>query len=98
MELEQRLHLGSRAREVLENEAFTEAFSQIETEITEQWKNSPKRDEEGREKLFQYLTMLNKVKATLTSTMETGRLAQLELQHKQTLIDRAKAMWNSLPE
>lgn len=87
---ELRLHRGTRAKEVLENEEFTAAFDAIELELTEAWKTSPQRDAEGREKLFQALTMLGKVKASLTQTMESGKLALLELQHKKTLAARAK--------
>jgi hypothetical protein len=78
---EQRLHRGSRAKEVLENEEFSAAFDAIEEELTQAWKNSPQRDAEGREKLFLAMTMLSKVRQSLTTTMETGKLALLELQH-----------------
>ena len=88
--LEQRLYDGDRAKEVLENEAFVAAFEAIEKDIIEQWTNSPARDEAGREKLWAYLHLLRKVKTQLTSTLETGKLAQVELQHKQSLMDRAR--------
>lgn len=94
MTLEQRLHAGSRAKEVLENEAFVEAFEAIEKEVIEQWTNSPARDQDGREKLWAYLHLLKKVRAHLVSTLETGKLAQVELQHQQSLKDRARA-WGS---
>ena len=88
--LEQRLYSGDRAREVLENEAFIAAFEAIEKEVIDQWTNSPARDEAGREKLWSYLHLLRKVRTHLQSTLETGKLAQLELQHQQTLTDRAR--------
>jgi len=88
--LDQRLAHGDRAKEALENEAFTSAFEAIEKEVIDQWTNSPARDAQGREKLWIYLMMLRKVKAHLTSTMETGRLARLELDYQQSLKDRAK--------
>lgn len=91
MTLEQRLFDGSRAKEVLENEAFTAAFEAIEKEIIEQWMSSPARDVEGREKLWSYLSLLKKVKAQLVSTLESGRLAEIDLQHKQSLWDRARS-------
>jgi hypothetical protein len=91
MEIEQRIYNGDQARLVLENEAFAAAFTDIKQEITEQWKQSPARDHEGREKLWQLLKLADKLEATLRSTMETGTLAKLELKHKQGLIDRAKS-------
>ena len=90
MTLEQRLYDGDRAREVLENEAFGAAFEAIEKEVIEQWTNSPARDQEGRERLWTYLGLLKKLKAQLTQTLDTGKLAQLELQHRQTVAERAR--------
>lgn len=94
--LDQRLYMGDRAREVIENEAFIAAFEAIEKEVTEQWMNSPARDEAGREKCWTYLMLLRKVKTHLVSTLETGKLAKLDLQHEQSLKDKAKALvgWN----
>lgn len=92
MEIEQRIYNGDRAREVLENEAFAAAFNDIKTEITAQWKQSPARDHEGREKLWQLLKLADKLEATLRTSLETGQLAKLDLQHKQSLADRAKAL------
>ena len=88
--LEQRLFEGDQARLVLDNEAFVAAFDATEKEVIEQWTNTPARDAAGRESLWQYLMILRKVKANLTTTMETGKLAQIELQHKQTLADKAR--------
>jgi hypothetical protein len=85
MTLEERLYLGDRAREVIENEAFIAAFEATEKEVVDQWMQSPARDQDGREKLWQYLSMLRKVKANLQTTLETGKLAQLELRHQRTM-------------
>lgn len=88
---EERLHRGTRAREVLENEEFQAAFSAIEEELTQAWKTSPQRDSTGREHLFLALTMLSKVQASLMQTMESGRLAAEELKYKKSLAERSKA-------
>ena len=93
MTLEFRLYEGNRAKEILESEVFTGAFDAIETEVIEQWTNSPARDQAGRESLWQYLMLLRKVKTHLVTTMETGKLAALDLQHKQTILQRVKAGW-----
>jgi len=90
MTIEQQLHDGSRAKEILENEQFNASFDAIEQELLTAWKTSPQRDAEGREKLFQYLTLLGKVKSHLVSTLESGKLAELELTHRQTMYDRAR--------
>lgn len=94
--LEQRLYNGDRAREVLENEAFVQALADIEAEIIDQWKQAPARDAEGRERLWTYLMLLQKVKTQLTQTLETGKLARLELEHQRTLKGRVRDGWHSL--
>jgi hypothetical protein len=93
--LEQRLYLGDRAREVIENEVFVDAFTQIQNEVIEQWTNSPARDAEGRERLWTYLQMLKRLQAQLQQTMESGQLARIDLEHKRTLVDRARGMFSS---
>lgn len=89
--VEQRLYDGSRAKEVLENEAFQQAFADIEQEVIEQWKSSPARDEAGREKLWIYLMLLKKVQTHLQSSLEGGKLAQLEVEHRNKVQEIAKA-------
>jgi hypothetical protein len=91
--LEQRLYLGDRAKEVIENEVFVDAFTQIQNEVIEQWTNSPARDAEGRERLWTYLQMLKRLQAQLQQTMESGQLARIDLEHKRTLMDRARSLW-----
>ena len=90
MELSERIYNGNRAKEVLENESFQWAINEIKTEVTDQWKNSPARDEAGRERLWMLLQMANKLELVLKSTLETGQLAELELRHQRTLLERAK--------
>lgn len=90
--LEQRVYDASRAREVLENEAFQQAFDDIRQEITEQWMNSPARDAEGRESLWNLLKLTDKLQATLTASLNDGKLAQADMNHQQSLLDRAKSL------
>lgn len=98
MTLEERLHAGSRAKEVLENEQFQAAFEAIEKDVIDQWTNSPARDAAGRESLWTYLMLLRKVKVHLTTTLETGKLAKVELNHRRSAAERLKDGWNSLTE
>ena len=90
MEISQRIYNGDRALEILDNEAFTAAFVDIEREILEQWKQSPARDQEGREKLWLMLSLLSKLKTTLETSITTGKLAKLELKHQRSIAERVK--------
>lgn len=91
--LEARIYDGNRAREVLENEVFNQVWADVEQELTKAWMESPARDVEGREKIFLTLQMLRKLHGAIQTTMETGKLAQKELEHQRTIADRARAMW-----
>ena len=82
MTLEGRIYNADRAKEVLENEAFQQVFADAKQEITEQWTKSPARDQEGREKLWLMLSLLNKLEAMLQSSLDSGKLAKAELQHQ----------------
>ncbi|MBT2300373.1 hypothetical protein J7E70_07835 [Variovorax paradoxus] len=87
----QEIYNADRAKEVLENEAFHQAFHDIKQELTEQWKTSPARDLDGREKLFLMLKMLEKVEICLKASLDSGTLAKEKLKYEQSLLDRAKA-------
>lgn len=91
--LEARIYDGNRAQEVLENEVFNQVWADVEQELTKAWRESPVRDVDGREKIFLTLQMLQKLKGAIQTTLETGKLAQKELEHKQTLADRARGIW-----
>lgn len=88
---EQELARADRAKEVLENEVFIEAFAAIRKELIEQWEQSPARDEKGRELLWLMLKQADKFKLALVGTMEAGKLAKASLQHQQTKAEQAKA-------
>jgi hypothetical protein len=87
---EQRVYEGDRAREVLENEVFQQVFADLATEITEQWKKSPARDEAGRHELWLMQSLLSKLQTMLQTTLDTGKLARLDLEHKRTLAQKAR--------
>lgn len=91
--LEARIYDGNRAQEVLENEVFIQVWADAELELTKAWRESPVRDVDGREKIFLTLQMLQKLKGAIQTTLETGKLAQKELEHHQTLADRARGIW-----
>lgn len=80
---EQEIYLANRAKEVLENEAYTKAIADLKTEITDQWKNSPARDTEGREKLWLMLSLLEKVQSALETTMAGAAVAKDALRYQQ---------------
>jgi hypothetical protein len=89
-DLDKRIYDADQARLVLENPAFAQAFNDVKQEIIESWENSPARDQEGREKLYQLLKLADKLQLTLRRSLESGQLAKAELHHQQTMLERAK--------
>jgi hypothetical protein len=86
---EQEAVLGARAREILDNEAFQDAIHKIEQELIQEWKTSPARDHVGREELWRFLVILHKLKNTLLQTVDSGKLANIEIEHaKKKLTER----------
>lgn len=92
--IETRIYDANRAREVLENEAFNAAFADIEKEVFDRWQNSPSTETAARERLWIYQFLLKELKKNLTTRLETGKLAELDLKHRQSLADRAKSILN----
>jgi hypothetical protein len=91
MTLNERIYNADQAKLVLENEAFQRAFDDIKQELTEQWKTSPARDQDGRERLWMMLAMLNKVQITLQASLDSGKLAAKELEYQKSLSERVKS-------
>lgn len=83
---------GQQARDLLEHPLMQEAFSTIRESYLTQWKNSPARDADGREKIWAYLKQLDLIEAHLTTTLETGKMAQ----HQIGLMERMKRGVRSL--
>lgn len=64
--------------------------------LMEEWASSPARDTEGREKLWLMLKTAEAVERHLVQLMETGKLASIQWEQKQTLLQRAKEAASNL--
>jgi hypothetical protein len=70
---------GERAALLMQDELLVEALETIKREFTEQWKNSPVRDVEGREKLYQLVKTAERFEMELETVLNTGKLAKATL-------------------
>ncbi len=75
MELNEQMHRGHRASELLENTLLQDALNAIEREVVEQWTACPARDAEGKEALWQLMKTAQKFRGILSGYVETGKLA-----------------------
>ena len=69
---------GERAKALMRDPLFTEAFDVLEEKYIGQWKDSSSSLDE-RETLFQMYQALMMVRGHLIEVIETGDLAKLEL-------------------
>ncbi len=73
-----------RAKEVAENPLFREAFDSLRDQLRAEWENSPARDTEGRERIWLAVNMLGKVEQHLMKTMQTGKMARMQLDEERS--------------
>jgi len=77
---------AARARAILGDELFNDAFAQLEADFIRAWKNSDPRDDDGRQRIWQALQLLGKVRECLSRAIANGRLAEDEIE--RILADR----------
>jgi hypothetical protein len=77
--LEAAVSRGTRAEALLKNELLQEAFHKLEADYVAAWKTWPAADTAGRERLWQAVNVLGKVRGHLARIVADGKLARREL-------------------
>jgi phosphomevalonate kinase len=71
-----------RAKNLLENELFIEAFDVLEKEMIEMWHQSGVQDIDQREAFWLASRLLKRIKSHIVSIVETGKIDKiLDKQH-----------------
>jgi hypothetical protein len=70
---------GARAEALLQNELLQEAFTRLEQDYIDAWKISPARDTDGRERLWQAVNIVAKVRDHIVKVVNDGKLSQRHL-------------------
>ena len=73
------IELGDKARSVVDNEAYKEAFKSIHDVYTQAFINTAENESAKREKAYMAIRMLEEVQANLESMMDKGKLARQHL-------------------
>lgn len=81
-DLEDESARGEHAARLLSDPLLVEAFETIAERYEAAWKTSPARDVEGRERLWLMRKCLDQVRGHLTSTVETGQMASVQLEER----------------
>ena len=66
----------ARAKNLLNDPVYKEAFEKLEEEINNTWYNSSVKDVESREQLWLSLRLLERLRLHLTSIVESGEMAK----------------------
>jgi predicted DNA-binding protein len=69
----------ARAQALMDNELLQEAFARLEDRYLAEWRISQLRDSDARERLWQAVNVLGKVKGHLAKIVSDGKLAQREI-------------------
>ena len=70
---------ASEAQSLLDNALFNEALTTLEAEYIKAWKATPLRDQEGRERVWQAVQIVGKIKDHIGSVLNDGKLAAAQL-------------------
>ena len=73
---------GKQAEILLQNELLNEAFAKLEAEYFRLWQSSKPLDKDVRENLWHAYKVVGDVKTHLHRLIDTGTLAQLEVNAK----------------
>lgn len=91
MELEQEYSRGQKAKEILENEIYKDAFLMMREGIIKAWEDSPVRDTEGQHELKLMVKLLNDLQKNFEDVMNTGKLAKIQIdREKEGLLRKIK--------
>lgn len=92
MSLEDEVRRAGRAKEILGNELFKEAVTEIEGALKDARLNSSIKDTEMREKLWAQEVALHSIIRNLESVIDTGQLAEEQIR-QASILDKAKKIF-----
>ena len=81
---------GQRAVELMADDLMVEAFTTLNTRLTNEWANSPVRDTSGREQIWLMQKLLKSVESHLSEIAQTGKLAALQLEQERTRLQKMR--------
>ena len=83
---------GEKAAALMRNEILEEAFTSLETEFIQAWKQSSVEDSQNRERLYMLCQNLSAVKGYIENVVSSGKLAksQLDELHNRVKFEKRK--------
>jgi hypothetical protein len=71
---------AARAQALLNDELLKEAFATLDTEYVKAWRETSARDDDARQRYWQAVNVLGKVRDHLEQVVRDGRVAQADLE------------------
>jgi hypothetical protein len=75
----ERLARGERAKALLRDEILTDAFTYLDEQFLQAWRQTPVNDTDARERLYYMSQALASVKGYIEGVVSDGKLAQATL-------------------
>lgn len=85
MPLNEELRRGEQARQLIENELYQDAITNVKQAIIDKWQQAPLRDREGHHELKLMLKLMGDLTGYIQTTMETGKMAQIQLESERRM-------------
>lgn len=82
MDLEQRKNRGEKAKRILEDEIVKDAFSKIEQNIIDKWREAKTTDFESQQHCKMMLTVFENFRAHFQAVINDGKIAEDKLSEK----------------
>jgi len=74
------IHRAGKAEALRNDDMLNEAFASLEATYINAWRSTPARDADARERLWQAVNILGKVKEHLLTVVGGGKMAKAELE------------------
>jgi phosphoribosylaminoimidazole-succinocarboxamide synthase len=85
---EEEANRAEEASRLLENLLLKDAFAAIKSEAVRQWDATGAKAEQEREWIWRHYKVIANVESILRGYVESGRIARMQLQEKETLRER----------
>lgn len=85
MSTSEELRRGEQARQLLQNELYQDAVTQVRQAIIDKWISAPMRDIEGQHELKLMLKLLGDLTGYIQTTLETGKMAQIQVESERRM-------------
>ena len=76
---------GAQAQALLDNDIFKEAIKTLHDDYISAWKRASVKDIDGKERLWQAVNILEKIKEQIGKVVSDGKIASQDLSRIKTL-------------